>query len=44
MTDYKQMYFKLFNKLSDIAEEIKKIQTEAEDLFLESEDETMPGQ
>lgn len=44
MADYKQMYYKLFNKLSDIAEEIKQIQAEAEDLFLESDDEINPGQ
>lgn len=44
MADYKQMYYKLFNKLTDIAEEIKQIQAEAEELFLESDDETTPGQ
>lgn len=44
MTDYKQLYFKLFNKLTDIAEEIKQIQVEAEELFLETDDETTPEQ
>ena len=44
MTDYKQLYFKLFNKLTDIAEEIRQIQSEAEDLFLEMNDETTPEQ
>ena len=44
MTDYKQLYFKLFNKLTDIAEEIKQIQAEAEDLFVEMNDKTMPEQ
>ena len=44
MTDYKQLYFKLFNKLTDITEEIKQIQSEAEDLFLDSADETTPEQ
>ena len=44
MTDYKQMYYKLFNKLTDIAEEIKQIQSEAEDLFLDGGDETTPEQ
>ena len=43
MTDYKQLYFKLFNKLTDISEEIKKIQAETEDLFLEMNDDTTPG-
>lgn len=44
MADYKQMYYKLFNKLTDIAEEIKQIQADVEDLFLESDDETTPEQ
>lgn len=42
MADYKQMYFKLFNKLTDIADEIKQIQVEAEELFLESNEEAIP--
>ena len=44
MTDYKQLYFKLFNKLTDISEEIKQIQAEAEELFLDADDETTPEQ
>lgn len=44
MSDYKQMYYKLFNKLTDIAEEIKQIQAEVEDLFLDTEDEETPEQ
>ena len=44
MADYKQMYFKLFNKLTDIAEEIKQIQAEAEEIFLETEEEKTPEQ
>lgn len=44
MADYKQMYFKLFNKLTDIADEIKEIQAEAEELFLACDDETTPEQ
>ena len=44
MTDYKQLYFKLFNKLTDISEEIKQIQAEAEELFLERDDEPTPEQ
>ena len=44
MSDYKHMYYKLFNKLTDIAEEIKQIQVEAEALFLDSEDKETPEQ
>ena len=44
MADYKQMYFKLFNKLTDICEEIKQIQAEAEEIFLETEEEKTPEQ
>ena len=44
MSDYKQMYYKLFNKLTDIAEEIKQIQAEAEEIFLETEEEKTPEQ
>lgn len=44
MSGYKQLYYKLFNKLTDIAEEIKHIQAEAEDLFLDGEDEETPEQ
>ena len=39
MADYKQMYYKLFNKLSDIIEEIQQVQADAEELFLESDDD-----
>lgn len=44
MANYKQMYYKLFNKLTDIAEEIKQIQAEAEELFLESDEESSSEQ
>lgn len=31
MTDYKELYFKLFNEITDIIEKLKKIQQEAEE-------------
>ena len=38
MPDYKKLYFELFNKVSDIIEELKKVQIEAEEMFLEEDD------
>ena len=40
MTDYKQLYYHLFNRLTDLSEEIKRIQQEAEENFLQMTDET----
>ena len=40
MTDYKQLYYHLFNRLTDLSEEIKQIQQEAEEQFLQMSDET----
>ena len=31
MADYKELYFELFNKVTDIIEELKKIQCEMEE-------------
>ena len=39
MPDYKKLYFELFNKVSDIIEELKKVQIEAEEMFLEEDDD-----
>ena len=36
MPDYKSMYLKLFNDVSDIIEALKKAQTEAEEKYIES--------
>lgn len=37
--DYKEMYFTLFNKISDVIEELKKVQQETEEMYiLSSED------
>lgn len=37
MDNYKEMYFKLFDKLSKIVEEIKQAQLEAEDMYVAQE-------
>ena len=33
MADYKEMYFQLFNKLTDVIEELKEIQCKMEDIY-----------
>lgn len=33
MADYKEMYFKLFNKISDVIEELKEVQNQAEEMY-----------
>jgi hypothetical protein len=38
MDNYKEMYFKLFDKLSKIVEEIKQTQLEAEDMYVSQSD------
>ena len=35
MPDYEKMYFTLFNKVSDIIEELKQIQCEMEEIAIE---------
>ena len=39
MEDYKKMYYELFNKITDIIENLKKIQREAEETFITSNDD-----
>lgn len=39
MADYKQLYYMLFNKLTDLSEEIKRIQQEAEEQFLQMDED-----
>ena len=34
MDNYKEMYYRLFNKMSELIEEIKAVQQETEDMFL----------
>ncbi len=38
MVDYKEMYSILFNKMTDIIEEIQQIQRQTEDMFIHGED------
>lgn len=33
MADYKEMYFQLFNKLTDVIEKLKEIQCKMEDMY-----------
>ena len=37
MSEYKDLYFKLFNRITDIIEELKELQAEAEDMYLSCE-------
>ena len=37
MPDYKEMYFELFNKLTDVIEELKAIQQEMEEKCIASD-------
>ena len=39
MEDYKKMYLELFNKITDTIETLKKIQQEAEETFITSNDD-----
>ena len=34
MEDYKKMYYELFNKITDVIENLKKIQQKAEEIYL----------
>jgi len=38
MIDYKELYFSLFNKLTDLIEEMKNVQIEAEERYIQLED------
>ena len=35
MPDYKEMYYKLFNKLTDVIENLKDIQLEMEEMYID---------
>lgn len=40
MADYKKMYYKMLNKVTDIIEELKELQIETEEIYIETaEDE-----
>ena len=38
MADYKKMYTTLFNKITEVIEELQKIQQETEELYVNSEE------
>ena len=38
MTDYKSLYFELFNKLTDVIEDLKEIQVQMEEKCIEEND------
>ena len=37
MEDYKKLYYELFNKITDIIEELKKIQQDTEERYISAE-------
>ena len=39
MPDYAKLYAHLFNRITDVIEELKKIQLESEEMFMESRNE-----
>ena len=38
MADYKELYFKLFNEVTDIIERLKEVQCEMEDRWIEEDE------
>lgn len=36
MPDYQKLYLKMFNAVTDVIEKLKKLQQEAEELYIES--------
>ena len=41
MADYKAMYYKLFNKVSDVICDLQEIQQLCEEMYIESEEENL---
>ncbi len=37
MADYKKMYFELFNKITDVIEELKEIQCKTEEIYMDTD-------
>ncbi len=37
MSNYKKMYYRLFNRISDVIDELKEIQQETEEMFIENQ-------
>ena len=43
MPDYKKLYHKLFNEITDTIENLKKIQEDAEEMYLDMCEEEFPN-
>jgi len=41
MADYKTMYYKLFNKITDVINDLQEIQQLCEQLYVESEEDNL---
>ncbi|MGE4213457.1 MAG: hypothetical protein AB7E42_01605 [Anaerotignaceae bacterium] len=41
MTDYKKMYFLLFNKITDIIKDLQDIQQQAEEMYIVQEESSL---
>lgn len=41
MADYQQMYLKLFNKLTDMIEELQQVQRETEELYIKGSEPSL---
>lgn len=39
MADYQELYFKLFNRITDVIHELEAMQVEAEEAFISQEEE-----
>ena len=39
MTNYKELYFKLFNGVTDVIEKLKELQIKAEEIYISAYDE-----
>ena len=39
MADYKKLYFELFNKVTDIIEDLKNVQVEMEEMYINEDAE-----
>lgn len=44
MDDYKFMYYTLFNKITDVIQELQEVQRKAEELYLLQESDPMKAQ
>ena len=40
MADYKEMYYKLFNEVSDVIEKLKEIQCKMEEMYTEASEKS----